>query len=68
MQEIGDETGLVFDVMLFPLGLGALSSKTSVKAGQYVIRERAVSNNNIYRGSKQISTGLLLRKDLLIQT
>ena len=40
MQKIGDEAGLVFDIMSFPLGLGAVSVKTGVKAGQYVIRSR----------------------------
>ncbi|MGB3109394.1 MAG: PAAR domain-containing protein [Psychrobacter alimentarius] len=53
VQKIGDEAGLVFDIMSFPLGLGALSAKTSVKAGQYVIRKRAISNNNIYRDSEK---------------
>ncbi|WP_350655622.1 PAAR domain-containing protein [Psychrobacter sp. S1-30-MNA-CIBAN-0213] len=53
VQKIGDEAGLVFDIMSFPLGWGALSAKTSVKAGQYVIRKRAVSNNNIYRDSEK---------------
>lgn len=53
VQKIGDEAGLVFDIMSFPLGWGALSAKISVKAGQYVIRKRAVSNNNIYRDSEK---------------
>ena len=53
MQKIGDETGLVFDIVTFPMGLGAVSVKTGVKAGQYVIRKRAVSNNDIYRDSEK---------------
>lgn len=53
VQKIGDEAGLVFDIMSLPLGWGALSAKTSVKAGQYVIRKRAVINNNIYRDSEK---------------
>lgn len=53
VQKIGDEAGLVFDIMSFPLGWGALSAKISVKAGQYVIRKRALSNNNIYRDSEK---------------
>ncbi|WP_426243565.1 hypothetical protein [Psychrobacter sp. TWP2-1-2] len=53
MQKIRDEAGLVFDIMTFPMGLGAVSVKTGVKAGQYVIRKRAVSNNNIYRDSEK---------------
>ncbi|WP_435949344.1 PAAR domain-containing protein [Psychrobacter sp. DM8] len=45
VRKIGDEAGLVLDIMSFPLGAGAVAAKTGVKAGQYVIRSKAKSIN-----------------------
>jgi hypothetical protein len=52
MQKIGDEAGLVFDIVTFPMGLGALSVKTGVKAGQYVIRSRLSFANKVVDSAK----------------
>ena len=56
MQKIGDEAGLVFDIMSFPLGLGV---RSSVKAGQYVIKSRAKSlNRTKIKNNNQIDDDL----------
>ena len=56
VRKIGDEAGLVFDIMSFPLGLGV---RSSVKAGQYVIKSRAKSlNRTKIKNNNQIDDDL----------
>ena len=56
VRKIGDEAGLVFDIMSFPLGLGV---RSSVRAGQYVIKSRAKSlNRTKIKNNNQIDDDL----------
>lgn len=47
IRKIGEEAGLVLDIMSFPLGVGAISTKAGVKAGQYVIKSKVTAVNKV---------------------